>query len=111
MRMLKCCSNKIKLKIIQPHSSNHVAGICVLKAFEPSEFFKLSALFVMSVLTLKKLILKAIIVKCENVVAVLFKWHQTQNNVAGCCLLRASGPSRFTKVSPFLIISVLRMEN
>ena len=64
----------------------------------------------MSVLTLKKLLLKAIMLKRENVVAMLFKLHQTQNHVANCCLLRAAHPSRFTKVSPFLIISVLRME-
>ena len=53
---------------------------------------------------------KAMILKWENVVEMLFKWSQTQNHVAGCCLLRASDHTRFTNVSSFLIIYRLRIE-
>ena len=42
--------------------------------------------------------------KCENVVEMLFKLQQTQSHVAVYCLMRASGPTRFTNVSSLLII-------
>ena len=55
-----------------------------------------------------------VILKCENVaskvVEMVFKWHQTQNHLPGCCLLRTSDLSIFIKLSTFLIIPVLRIE-
>ena len=41
--------------MIQPYTANHAAAIWILKAFDPSEYMKLSAILFMSVLILKQL--------------------------------------------------------
>ena len=45
---MKCCSNNIKIKTIH-HIANHVAGIWVLKAVDPSGYNELTPFLFMSI--------------------------------------------------------------